>query len=58
MRLLTVPEAARRLDRNPELIRRWIRERRLGAEKFGRDWLVSERELERFRRVEPQRRRR
>jgi excisionase family DNA binding protein len=58
MERLTVPEVARNLSRNPELIRRWIREGRLRGEKFGRDWLVSEREVERFRRAEPQRRKR
>lgn len=54
--LITVPEVARRLGRNPQLVRRWMREGRLRGEKFGRDWLVTERELERFRRSEPQRR--
>lgn len=58
MKLLTVPEAARRLARNPELVRRWLREGRLRGQKFGRDWLVSERDLDRFRGREPDRRRR
>lgn len=53
-----VPEAARWLGRNPFLVRRWLREGRLRGEKFGRDWTVTERELERFKRQEPERRER
>lgn len=46
------------LRRNPELIRIWLREGRLRGEKYGPTWVVTERELERFRRDEPERRRR
>ena len=57
---LTIDEAAKRLDRTPEMVRRWIREGRLRGEKFGNPtrgvWLVQERQLERFRRNEPRRR--
>ena len=55
---LTVGEVARRLSRHPELIRRWLREGRLKGEQYGREWLVTRREVDRFRRTEPERRRR
>ena len=56
MKYLTPDRVAERLHRNPELVRRWIREGRLRAEKVGRSWAVPERELERFQRSEPERR--
>lgn len=40
--MLTVPQAARRARRNPETIRRWIREGRLAAERVGTQYLVDE----------------
>jgi excisionase family DNA binding protein len=45
--VLTVPEAARRAARNPETIRRWIREGRLRASKVGTQYIIEERDLER-----------
>lgn len=39
--MLTVPEAARRVGRNPETIRRWIREGRLRSERIGTQHLVD-----------------
>ncbi len=44
--MITVPEAARRVDRNPETIRRWIRSGRLRSQKVGTQHLVDERELD------------
>jgi excisionase family DNA binding protein len=44
--VLTVPEAARRTGRNPETIRRWIREGKLRASKVGTQHVIEERELE------------
>jgi len=55
---LTVTEVAKRLARHPELVRRWLREGRLRGEQYGREWLVTEREVERFHRAEPERRKR
>ncbi len=43
---LTVPEAARRTGRNPETIRRWIREGRLRAHKVGTQHVIEEPDLD------------
>ena len=42
---LTVPEAARRTGRNPETIRRWIREGKLPASKVGTQHVIEEEAL-------------
>jgi excisionase family DNA binding protein len=44
--MLTVPEAARRAGRNPETIRRWIREGKLRARKVGTQHVLEEADLE------------
>ncbi len=44
--MLTVPEAARRVGRNPETIRRWIRSGRLRARKVGTQHVIEEADLE------------
>lgn len=44
--MLTVPEAARRVGRNPETIRRWIRQGKLHSQKVGTQHLVDEEELD------------
>ncbi len=44
--MLTVPEAARRVHRDPETVRRWIRSGRLRSEKIGTQHLVDEHELD------------
>jgi excisionase family DNA binding protein len=46
--MLTVPEAARRAGRNPETIRRWIRERKLPATKVGTQHVIDVDELDRL----------
>ncbi len=43
--MITVPEAARRLRRNPETVRRWIREGKLRSTKVGTQHLVDEQDL-------------
>jgi excisionase family DNA binding protein len=44
--MLTVPEAARRVGRNPETVRRWIRSGKLRSQKVGTQHLIDERELD------------
>jgi excisionase family DNA binding protein len=44
--MLTVPEAAGRLGRDPETVRRWIRSGRLRARKVGTQHLIDESDLE------------
>jgi excisionase family DNA binding protein len=44
--MLTVPEAARRTGRNPETIRRWIREGKLAARKVGTQHVIEEADLD------------
>ena len=41
-RMITVPEAARRTGRNPETVRRWIREGKLPARKVGTQHFIDE----------------
>lgn len=43
--MLTVPEVARRLGRNPETVRRWIREGKLPARKVGTQHVIEEGDL-------------
>ena len=44
--MLTVPEAARRSGRNPETIRRWIREGKLRSTKVGTQHVLDEKDLD------------
>jgi excisionase family DNA binding protein len=44
--MLTVPQAARRVGRNPETVRRWIREGKLPARKVGTQHVIDEADLE------------
>jgi excisionase family DNA binding protein len=44
--MLTVPQAARRVGRNPETVRRWIREGRLVARKIGTQHVIEEQDLD------------
>jgi excisionase family DNA binding protein len=46
--MVTVPQAAKRLGRNPETIRRWIRSGRLRASKVGTQHMIDERDLQSF----------
>ncbi len=43
--MLTVPQAARRVRRNPETIRRWIRSGRLRSRRIGTQHLIEESDL-------------
>ncbi len=44
--MLTVPEAARRANRNPETIRRWIRAGKLPSRKIGTQHVIEESDLD------------
>ncbi|MBX3029532.1 MAG: helix-turn-helix domain-containing protein [Chloroflexi bacterium] len=46
MSMLTVPQAAKRVRRNPETVRRWIREGRLPATKVGTQHIIEESDLD------------
>lgn len=45
--MLTVPEAAKRVGRSPETVRRWIRSGRLAADKVGTQHVIKEEDLDR-----------
>jgi excisionase family DNA binding protein len=45
--MLTVPEAAKRIGRNPETVRRWIRAGKLASSKVGTQHLIAETDLAR-----------
>jgi excisionase family DNA binding protein len=44
--MLTVPEAAKRVGRDPETVRRWIRSGKLPAKKVGTQHVIEELDLE------------
>lgn len=44
--MLTVPEASRKVGRDPETIRRWIRAGRLRAQRVGTQHLIDEADLD------------
>ena len=46
--MLTVPEVARRIHKDPETVRRWIRSGRLSARKVGTQHVIEEADLERL----------
>jgi len=50
--MISVPEAARRVGRNPETVRRWIREGKLPARKIGTQHFIEEDDLDGFDRGE------
>lgn len=46
--LLTVQETAEQLKVKDSTIRTWIRQKKLRASKFGREWRVAVHDIERF----------
>ncbi|HEY7035722.1 MAG TPA: helix-turn-helix domain-containing protein [Thermomicrobiales bacterium] len=46
--LVTVAEAARRLQRSTEQVRRYLREKRLTGRRIGGQWFIDEAALEAF----------
>jgi len=51
--MVTVPEAAKRLHKNPETVRRWIREGKLRSIKVGTQHLIEEEDLDEYTGEEP-----
>jgi len=43
--ILTVDETAKYLKVNPQVIRRWLREKKLPGFKVGHDWRIDEKDL-------------
>jgi excisionase family DNA binding protein len=43
--LLTVDQAAEYLQTNPQVIRRWLREKKLPGFKVGHEWRIDEKDL-------------
>jgi excisionase family DNA binding protein len=46
--MLTVPEAARKVRRDPETVRRWIRSGKLRSQRIGTQHLIDENDLAPF----------
>jgi excisionase family DNA binding protein len=46
--MLSVPEAAKRVRRDPETVRRWIRSGKLRSKKIGTQHFIEEHDLEPF----------
>jgi excisionase family DNA binding protein len=46
--MLTVPEAAKRVGRDPETVRRWIRSGKLRSHKVGTQHVIDENDLAPF----------
>ncbi len=46
--MLTVPEAAKRVAKDPETVRRWIRSGKLRSQKVGTQHLIDEQDLSTF----------
>jgi len=44
--MLSVPEAAKRVGRDPETVRRWIRSGKLKAQKIGTQHMIGEDDLD------------
>jgi excisionase family DNA binding protein len=49
--LVTVAEAARRLERSTEQVRRYLREERLTGQRIGGQWFIDEAALTTFQQV-------
>jgi len=49
--VLTLQEIAERLKLHPNTLRRYIKEGKLAAMKFGRVWRIEEKDLEEFMRA-------
>ncbi len=47
-RIITIPEAAKRLGLSVAMVRRYCHTARLPAQKIGRDWVIRQRDVEQF----------
>ena len=47
-RLLTLKEVSKILNINPEVLRRWLRSKKMPGIKVGSDWRINEKDLEPF----------
>jgi excisionase family DNA binding protein len=43
--LLTIEQAAAYLQMNPQVVRRWLREKKLPGFKMGQEWRIDEADL-------------
>jgi len=48
MELMTVEEVAVYLKINPEVVRRWLREKRLPGVKVGKAWRINKEEIDKI----------
>ena len=48
LQMMTVPEAAKKVGRDPETVRRWIRTGKLRSQKVGTQHLIAENDLAPF----------
>lgn len=46
MELMTVDEVAEYLKMNPQVIRRWLREKKLPGYKVGREWRIAKEDVD------------
>lgn len=46
MELLTVEETAKYLKMSPQVIRRWLREKKLPGYKVGKEWRVAKEDID------------
>ena len=48
MQLMTVDETAEYLKMSAEMVRRWLREKKLPGVKVGRKWLISKEDIDKL----------
>lgn len=48
MNLMTVEETAAYLKLSPQVVRRWLREKKLPGVKIGKEWRIAKEDLDAF----------
>lgn len=48
MELMTVEEVATYLKVHPEVVRRWLREKKLPGLKVGKEWRIAKEDLDKY----------